>query len=67
MGFPPWLWMRSVMPMAVSAGIWYDSALIEDDISALQQKVSEKGYPHVQVKADSKFPRTEPASGSPIM
>ncbi len=41
--------------MAMKVGIWYDSALIEDDISALQQKVSEKGYPHVQVKAKSKF------------
>ncbi|MCG8553641.1 MAG: outer membrane protein assembly factor BamA [Desulfobacterales bacterium] len=41
--------------MAVRAGIWYDSALIEDDISALQQKVSEKGYPHVRVKAGSTF------------
>ena len=41
--------------MAMAAGRWYDSALIEDDISALQQAVSEKGYPHVQVKSDSKF------------
>jgi len=43
--------------MVMDAGSWYDKALLEDDISALQQKVSEKGYPHVQVKADSKFSR----------
>ncbi|HKL80929.1 MAG TPA: outer membrane protein assembly factor BamA [Desulfobacter sp.] len=43
--------------MAMKKGRWYDSALLEDDISALQQAVSEKGYPHVQVKADSKFSR----------
>jgi len=41
--------------MVMEAGCWYNSALLEDDISALQQKVSEKGYPHVQVNADSKF------------
>nr|WP_320014413.1 outer membrane protein assembly factor BamA [uncultured Desulfobacter sp.] len=43
--------------MAIKKGNWYDSALLDDDISALQQAVSEKGYPHVQVKADSKFSR----------
>jgi outer membrane protein insertion porin family len=41
--------------LAMKAGDWYNSALIEDDISALTQRVSEKGYPHVQVKAESKF------------
>ncbi|WP_020588843.1 POTRA domain-containing protein [Desulfobacter curvatus] len=44
---------RDVMTM--NEGLWYDSALLDDDISALQQAVSEKGYPHVQVKPDSKF------------
>lgn len=43
--------------MVMKKGRWYDSALLDDDISALQQAVSEKGYPHVQVKADSKFSR----------
>ncbi|NDY70590.1 outer membrane protein assembly factor BamA [Desulfobacter hydrogenophilus] len=41
--------------MVMKAGRWYDRALIEADISALQQKVSEKGYPHAQVTADSEF------------
>ncbi|NWH04440.1 outer membrane protein assembly factor BamA [Desulfobacter latus] len=43
--------------MAMKKGRWYDRALLEDDISALQQAVSEKGYPHVQVKADAEFSR----------
>ncbi len=41
--------------MAMKKGLWYDSTLLEDDVSALQQAVSEKGYPHVRVTADAKF------------
>ena len=41
--------------MALKQGLWYDRTLIEDDISALQQAVSEKGYPHVQVRDEAKF------------
>ncbi len=41
--------------LAMKAGQWYSSTLIEDDISALKQQVSEKGYPHVQVNADTEF------------
>lgn len=45
--------------VTMKAGHWYDNALLEDDISALQQKVSEKGYPHVQVKADPQFSKDQ--------
>ena len=46
---------EAINVMAMKQGLWYDSAQVEDDVSALQQAVSEKGYPHVQVTADSKF------------
>lgn len=41
--------------MAMKPGRWYDSTRVDDDVSALQQAVAEQGYPHVQVKADSRF------------
>nr|WP_319491485.1 outer membrane protein assembly factor BamA [uncultured Desulfobacter sp.] len=41
--------------LAMKAGDWYNSAQINDDISALKQKVAEQGYPHVQIKEDAKF------------
>ena len=49
--------------LAMKAGDWYNSALIDDDISALKQQVSEKGYPHVQVTADSKFSKDKTRIG----
>jgi len=41
--------------MAMKKGFWYDSTRIDDDVSALKQAVSEKGYPHVRVTLDSRF------------
>ncbi|WP_321492274.1 outer membrane protein assembly factor BamA [uncultured Desulfobacter sp.] len=41
--------------MAMKKGDWYDSNLVEDDTQALKQLLSEKGYPYVQVNADSKL------------
>ncbi|MBP9599301.1 MAG: outer membrane protein assembly factor BamA [Desulfobacter sp.] len=45
--------------MAMKQGLWYDSTVIDDDISVLKQAVSEKGYPHVQVKAETKLSKDE--------
>nr|WP_321399455.1 outer membrane protein assembly factor BamA [uncultured Desulfobacter sp.] len=41
--------------LAMKAEDWYNHALVDDDISALKQRVAEQGYPHVQVKEDAKF------------
>ncbi|WP_035241343.1 outer membrane protein assembly factor BamA [Desulfobacter vibrioformis] len=41
--------------MTLKKGLWYDSTRIDDDVSALQQAVSEKGYPHVRVTLNSRF------------
>jgi len=43
--------------LAMKAGEWYNSTLLEDDVSALKQLVSEKGYPHVQVNAEAQLSR----------
>lgn len=41
--------------IAMKEGCWYDSTRIDDDVSVLQQAVSEKGFPHVKVSADTQF------------
>ncbi len=46
---------EAVGKMTMKAGLWYDNALLEDDLSALRQAISEKGFPHVQVTADVRF------------